>query len=48
MGTQGVAHPKDVIITLLSSHQKYILSAAIVFGSNIARDLATFCLEMPG
>ena len=27
---------------------KYILSAAIVLGSNIARALATFCLQMPG
>ena len=27
---------------------KYILSAAIVLGSNIARALPTFCLEMPG
>ena len=27
---------------------KYILSAAIVLGSNIARALATFCLEMRG
>ena len=38
MGAQGVIHPKDVIITLLSSH-KYELTSGGQFRSYIEYDV---------